>query len=464
MISGTALPTSISTKRWILLSVGVGAFMSAFNGSSVGTVLPVMQHSLGTDVGTIQWVVTIFLLITSGLLLSVGRLGDLQGQKTVYVTGFVVFVAGSGLCAVAPSALALIAFRAVQALGGAMIFANAPAILTKNFPAAQRGQVLGLQATMTYLGLTVGPSLGGWLTDLFGWRSVFFVNIPLALLAIWLSVRFIPDDTSRGYHEPFDVPGAAAFMAGLVFLLLGLNRGNAWGWTSLSILLLLGLAGVILTLFVAIERRTAHPMLDLALFGQRMFSAATGSAVLNYMCLNMMQFLLPFYLIQGRQISAGRAGLLFTAQPLVMAVAAPISGALSDRVGSRLPSTLGMAILSVGLFVTAQLGPQSSLWHVVLGLTVIGLGIGIFISPNSSALMGSAPQARQGIAAGILATARHLGMVLGIGLAGAILTTVQGQASSAASTTLLFQGTHVGLLVAGAIALLGVITSAVRGR
>ncbi len=176
----------------MLLCIGIGTFMSALDGSVVNTVLPVIRQALNSDVATVEWVVTVYLLVVSGLLLSVGRLGDIRGHKVLYVSGFVIFVLGSALSGFSPSDTFLVAARAFQALGASMLFANSPAILTANFPAAQRGQALGIQAAMTYLGLTAGPSLGGWLADAFSWRAVFFINIPVGLLALILSLVFHP--------------------------------------------------------------------------------------------------------------------------------------------------------------------------------------------------------------------------------------------------------------------------------
>lgn len=437
--------------------------MSALDGSVVNTVLPIIRQSLSSEVAAIQWVITTYLLVVSGLLLSVGRLGDMRGHKLMYVAGFGVFVLSSALCGLAASVPALIGFRGVQAVGAAMLMANSPAILTRNFAPTRRGQVLGLQATMTYLGLTVGPSLGGWLATHLGWRSIFYINVPVGALALFLSIRFIPLDVPAEHPEPFDLTGALTFMAGLVTLLFGLNRGAAWGWTSPAILALLGLAGVLLAVFVLVERRVAYPMLDLTLFRSRLFSAATLSALLNYICLYSITFLLPFYLIQGRGLDAAQAGLVLTAQPLVMAIAAPISGTLSDRIGSRLPGTVGMLALATGLFLLSRLEAQSPLANVVMALLVTGLGIGIFISPNTSALMGSAPRHRQGIASGILATARNVGMVLGVGLAGAIFSTVMARGQALGSPTALFDGISASLRVASGLAVIGAFISAIRG-
>lgn len=451
-------------KWWVLLAIGVGSFMTALDGSVANIVLPVLSGTFKTDVATVEWVVTVYLLVVSGLLLSFGRLGDMRGHKLVYVLGFVIFVIGSALCGLAPTAMVLIICRAVQALGGAMLLANAPAILTKSFPATQRGQALGLQSTMTYLGLTVGPSLGGWLTSQFSWRAVFYINVPVGLLALWLSLRFILGDSAAESTERFDAAGAFAFMAGLVALLLGLNQGQAWGWASIPILALLASAVILLGVFLFIEQRVASPMLDLNLFRARVFSASTASAVFNYICLYTVLFLLPFYLIDARGLDPAQAGLVLTAQPIIMAIAAPISGTLSDRIGARLLSTSGMAIIAAGLFLLSRLGPQAPLGNVALGLAVVGLGTGMFVSPNTSALLGAAPLHRRGIASGILATARNVGMVLGVGLAGAVFTTVQARGQALGSPTATFDGIHMGFLVAVGVAIVGALTSAVRGR
>lgn len=448
-------------RKWgVLIAIGTGSFMAALDGSVVNTILPILRSAFGSDVAAIQWVVTIYLLTLSGLMLTFGRLGDLRGHKSVYVWGFGIFVLSSALCGAAGSVTALIAFRAIQAVGGAMLASNAPAIVTGNFPPEQRGRAIGLASTMTYLGLTVGPSLGGWLTQAFGWRTVFYINVPVGALALTLSLLFIPKDSPADSGQRFDLPGAAVFLAGLTSLMLGLNKGADWGWGSPAVLGLLAGALLLLGVFILIERRSPAPMLDLNLFRVPLFSTATAAAILNYICIYSIIFLMPFYLIQGRGLNPAQAGMLLTAQPLIMAVTAPVSGALSDRVGSRWPGMIGMGVLAAGLFVLAGLGSGSGLWVAALGLAVAGSGTGTFIAPNTSALLGSAPKSRQGIASGVQATARNFGMVLGIGMAGAIFTTQLAQNTPEA----LFRGVDLGFLAAAGVAVLGVAISALKER
>jgi len=465
---GAVPPGAVSSsagvnRKWaILLAVGVGTFMGALDGSIVNTILPIMRQEFNAGITTIEWVVTIYLLTVGGLLLTFGRLGDLRGNKPVYLSGFGLFILGSLLCGRSTSTGWLIGARTLQGLGAAMLAANSPAILTKGFPAQERGQALGIQSMMTYLGLTVGPSLGGWLAASFGWRSVFYVNVPVGLLALLLGAVFIPREPLPEVRERFALPGAALFSLGLIVLLYGLSVGPAWGWGSTNVVVLFGGAAALLGAFLWVERRAVSPMVDLSLFRRRTFSVATISAVLNYIALFGVVFLMPFYLIQGRGLSPAQAGLVMTAYPAVMALAAPVSGALSDRIGSRLLSSLGMGLMGVGLLLLARLQPDTAFLRVAASLGVVGLGTGIFISPNSSALMGSAPRDRQGIAAGILATARSTGMVIGVGVAGAIFASLTAAAAVSPPDPAWFQAINVAFLAMTGVAFAGCAIAALR--
>lgn len=449
----------IEQKWLVLIAIGMSTFMSALDTSVVNVVLPIITKSFDSHIAAVEWVVIIYLLIVSGLLLSFGRLGDIRGHKPVFLVGFSIFIISSALCGMSPTIELLILFRGLQAVGAAMLAANSPAILTKSFPSSQRGQALGLQATMTYLGLTVAPSLGGWLTDLISWRAVFYINIPVGIFALILAWLFIPADGEKKLQEAFDFQGAFLFIAGLVALLLALNQGYAWGWFSINTLGLFIFAGIFLALFIYVEQRRSNPLLDLSLFSNRVFSAAAISAVLNYIAVFSILLLMPFYLIQGREFTPSQAGLILTIQPIVMAIVAPISGSISDRIGTRIPTVLGMVVLAVGIFLMSRLGPAAPVFQIGIVLAIVGLGTGTFISPNNSAIMGAAPHKRQGIAAGLLATARSTGMVLGVGLAGAIFTTILETAAGQSSLYIAFS---TSLIAAAGFAALGAFFSAIK--
>lgn len=445
----------------VIVALGVGTFTTALSNSVVNAILPLIADEFQVDISAVEWVITTFLLVQSGVLLTFGRLGDMIGHRRVYLTGMAIFIGSLVLCGIAPTNGLLIAARVVQAVGAAMFIANSAPILTVVFPPEQRGRVLGIQATTVYVGLATGAPLGGWLAELFGWRSVFLVPIPFAALALVLSMFVLRVDAVRRRGERFDLLGAAVYLVGLVTILLALNRGRSWGWTSELTLGCLLAGAVVLATFVVVERRVASPMLDLSLFGQRAFSAPVISAMCNYGASVSTTFLLPFALIQGRGLSPGQVGLVLTWQPIVMATTASLSGALSDRIGSRGPATIGMAILAAGLFLLSRLDVSTPLPLLSGALAIVGLGVGLFTSPNNSAVLGAVPANQRGVASGVLSTARTLGSVLGIGIAGAVYATVL-TLSGGEGPEQITRAAGVGLLVASGLALVGAVTSATR--
>ncbi len=434
--------------------------MSALDGSIVNALLPTVRAALGASVAAIEWVVSVYLLVVSGVLLGFGRLGDLRGHRGVYLTGFAGFVVTSALCGLAPSTEWLVAARALQAIAAAMLFANSPAILTLSFPPSERGRALGLQATMTYLGLSAGPPLGGLLAAHLGWRAIFFVNVPVGLVGLALSRAVIPEDRPSGEVPPFDLLGAALFFVGLFGLLLALDQGHAWGWGAPLTIALLAGSLVVLAVFIAVERRRPHPMLDLSLFRRRAFTGSAFSAIASYVGEYAVLFLVPFYLVQGRGMPVQHAGILLAALPVLMMVSSPISGALSDRVGSRGLAVAGLLVLTGGLLLLSRAGLSTAVWRVAAALAVCGLGLGLFIAPNNSRMLGAAPPHRRGIASGVLAAARNVGMVLGVGLSGAVYTTVlaRGGADGVA------RGVSAGLVAAAGVTVIAAATSWLEGR
>jgi EmrB/QacA subfamily drug resistance transporter len=450
-------------RWWVLVAVATGSFMSGLDSSVSNTVLPVISGALNADVASVQWVVLIYLLVVSALLLSAGRLGDMRGHRGVYLSGFGLFIVSSAACAAAPSVGWLVAARGLQAIGAALLASNSPAILTGVFPESRRGRVLGLQGMAVYLGLLIGPALGGLLTTAFGWPSVFLINVPVGLVGVLLSWRFVPRDAPRAASgERFDLAGAGAFAFGLVLFILGLNQAPVWGWTSPLLLGCLAVSIASLATFVWIERRTPGPMLDLNVFKHRLFTAGVTSATLTYVATFAMGFLLPFYLIQARGLSPAQAGLVLTAVPILMPVLAAVSGALSDRIGSRLPATAGMLTIAVSLLLLSRIDLDTPMTFVVGGLVLMGMGSGMFSSPNTSAVLGAAPREQRGVASGVVATARNLGMVVGLAIGGAIFTTILARAGGQATPAAVAQAADAGLLGAAAIAAVAAVLSAIR--
>ena len=455
------IEVSRTRRLTIMAALGVGTFVTALSNSVLNAILPLIATAFQTDISAVEWIITTFLLVQSGLLLTFGRLGDIVGHRRVYLAGLLIFIGSMLLCALAPSVLTLIGARILQAAGAAMFIANSSPIAMAVFPPSQRGRVLGIQATTVYLGLATGAPLGGFLADQLGWQSVFLIPIPFAALALLVSWQALRVETPPSRRERFDLVGAGVYLVGLIVVLLALNRGRSWGWTSELTLGCLLLGATLLAAFVIHERRTPSPMLNLSLFGQRAFTAPVISSMLNYAAAAGTTFILPFALIQGRGLSPGQVGLVLTSQPIVMAIMASVSGALSDKIGSRLPATLGMTILAVGLFLLSWMDPATPLPLISAGLAVVGLGIGLFTSPNNSAVLGAVGPERRGVASGILSTARTLGNVLGIASTAAVYATILATIGGDDPTNVV-RASGYGLLFASGLALTGAITSATR--
>ena len=442
-----------TTQRWfVLLAVSVGSLMAGLDSSISNTVLPLVASSLRAEVTTTEWVVLIYLLITTVLALSAGRLGDMYGHRRLYVLGLGLFTVSSAACGLAPTIGWLIAARGCQAIGAALLFSNAPAILTRAFPDQQRGRVLGLQGTALTLGLIAGPSAGGLLASSFGWGAVYLINVPIGSVALLLSLRCLPADIVKSSaREFFDLPGAATLGAGVVALVLGMNQASAWGWISPLLWGCFGAAVACLAAFLWIERRTSAPVLDLKLFTNREFSTTLGAASLNYAAGFAMQFVFPFYLIQARGLSPFEAGLIYSAVPVVMLVVAPLSGALSDRIGSRIPATLGavVEILAVLSLLTVDL--ETPTLALVGSFLALGLGVGLFTSPTTSAILGATPREQRGVASGVMSTARALGMVVGFALGGAIFNAGLGSLGLGATPMSIAEATDRTLLVSAVL-------------
>lgn len=404
-----------SRYRWfILATVSVGTFMATLDSSIVNVALPTISGKLHADLSILQWVVTAYLLTISSLLPVFGRIADLLGRKRVYSFGFLIFTLGSVLCGLATNIWFLVGMRVLQAVGASMLMANSAAIITANFPPQERGRALGLTGTVVALGSLTGPALGGILVGLLNWRAIFYINLPIGIIGYLAARIILPNDQLKQSEESFDFVGALFFTFGMISLLFAVNNGQDWGWHSLPILTGIVLGSLLLVTFFFTETRVAHPMIDLSLFRNRPFLVGNLSGFLSFVAMFANTMLMPFYLQHVLNYNPTQVGLLMTSFPLMMAVIAPISGHASDRIGPVALTTGGLFVTALGLFYLSTLTAQSTFWQVIPGSLLMGLGAGLFQSPNNSSVMSSVPPRKLGVAGGINALVRNVGMVIGI--------------------------------------------------
>lgn len=453
-----------SAHRWLVFAVtAVGTFMATLDSSIVNVAMPTLASVMSASVDLAQWVVTAYLLAITSLLLPFGRLGDMLGRRRIYALGFFVFTIGSILCGIANEIYMLIAARVVQAIGASMLMANGPAIITLTFPAEGRGRALGINGTVVALGSMTGPALGGLLVGAFGWESVFFVNIPVGLAGAAFAWRLLKDEPAR-QKELFDVYGAGIFALAMTSLLLVVSLGHVRGWFSFEIMAGFLVSIIAFWIFIRHERKTEFPMLDLSLFDRWLFLAGSLSGMLSFMAGFSNVFLLPFFLDGVLGLSPRQIGLLLTPFPLLMALTAPISGRLSERMNPAVLTTAGLLITTLGLWLQAGLTEQSSLLRIAAGQAVLGFGNGIFQSPNNNSVMSSVPRSKVGIAGGVNALVRNLGMVLGVGIAVTVFESIRLGLSFPNDREALIAGYRAALLVGSGFSLMGIAFSVSRNR
>jgi EmrB/QacA subfamily drug resistance transporter len=406
--------------KWVVLSnTTLGTLMASLDANIVIIALPTIAKELpGTSVFILLWILLGYALLTSVVLLNFGRLGDMYGRVRLYTLGFAVFTAGSALCGLSQTGTELVLFRLVQAVGAAFLFANAAAIITDAFPPGERGRALGINQVSIVAGAVTGLVLGGVLTALLGWRSIFYVNVPIGLLATWRAYVGLRELQRPQMEHTVDWVGNLTFAGGLAVILLGVTLVALGQLSDAGFAGLLALGVALLVLFVWAELRVRHPMFELSLLRNRMFSASISAIFLNALARGAFSFVMVFYL-QGppHYLSPLNAGLYLIPVSASLAVIGPVSGTLSDRYGSRPFAILGLLVSAGGFLWLTQIGPTTGFLELLGPFILVGLGMGLFAAPNRASMMNAVTPARRGVASGIGTTLVNSGVTLSLGVA-----------------------------------------------
>jgi len=418
--------TRIVPYKWlVLLTVSIGMFMATLDASIVNITYPRLTKIFETEPSVVLWVSVVYLLVSVGLMLAMGKMGDSFGRKRIYTLGFAIFTAGLIFCSVSQNITQLILARAVQGVGAAMMLALSMAIITAVFPDKERGKAVGILGGVVSAGLLTGPVIGGFLLDSLDWRAVFYVRIPIGIIGIITARILLREQIESTTGYKFDLWGTLTLCSGLTCLLLFFTLGGRLGFLSPLVLSLVGVALILLVSFVMLEKRATHPIIDLSLFRNRLFASGNFSLVIMTFASSSFIFLMPFYLINGLGHSASEAGLLLAVLSLTTLLIGPLSGWLSDKTGTMPLCTAGFALVSLALFLLRGLGIESTDSQIILRLVIFGLGIGMFGSPNSSSIMGSVPREKLSTGSAMISTTRQIGLSTGIAIFGTIFTSRQ---------------------------------------
>jgi EmrB/QacA subfamily drug resistance transporter len=394
----------------------LGVLMAAIDSTIVVLAIPDIMTKLHSDLITMIWVIMGYILVNTVFLMTFGRVADMFGRVRMYNLGFVVFTIGSALCGFSQTGTQLIISRLIQGIGGAMLAVNSMAIITEAFPTSELGRAMGLNAITFAAGSIVGPVLGGIILTVADWRWIFFLNVPVGIFGTLWAYKQLKELSARGHREQFDPIGAVSFSLALVLVLFALTEGIELGWTSPLILGMFVACTALVIFFIRWEGRVTYPVLDFHLFDNRVYNFSVMAAMLQSLALYAVNFIVVFYLQAIRGYDPLTAAFLLIPLPLMSSLVAPFSGMLSDRIGARVPASVGLLIQIAGLFWLTTLGLSSPYWQVAVGLAIVGLGGGMFWSPNTSAAMSAAPPSRLGIASATLATLRNSGMVTSFAL------------------------------------------------
>ena len=455
------LVTDENRRWWTLAAVGFGLFMIMLDNTVVNVGLPTIQRELGAGLSQLEWIVSGYALTFAALMLTGGKLADLFGRRRVFVTGLAVFSAASLACALAPTAGFLIGARVVQGAGAALMNPATLSIISATFPPSERGTAIGIWAGVSALALAIGPLVGGLLTEHVGWSAIFYINVPIGLLAIVASLLLIDESRDTTVGQRADLPGLLSSGLGLFALTYGLIEANGYGWTSARIVGTFGLAAVALAAFVLLERHQRVPMLDLGLFANRTFAGANLLLLLVALAMFGVFFFLSLYMQNILGYAPVEAGAAFLPMTALIIVVAPFAGRLSDRIGSRWLLTGGMSLLAAQLLYFSRLGVSEDFWSLVPGMLLGGAGMGSAMAPATAAGLSGVSVDKAGVGSAVLNSSRQLGGSLGIALMGAIMTHEIGGRSTPAAFV---HGFSVTLEVAAAIAAAGALVAAALVR
>jgi EmrB/QacA subfamily drug resistance transporter len=466
LISGTVQSScppkeNLTDKRYVLAVVMLSSFLTPFMASSVNVALPSISKEFSMSAVLLTWVATSYLLAAATFLVPFGRLADIRGRRSIFIAGMWVFLASSALCVLAPTSYLLIFFRVVQGIGAAMTFGTAIAILTSVYPPNQRGQALGMTTAMTYVGLSLGPFLGGFLTAFLSWRSIFAVVIPIAGAIIFLSHSRLKGEWGEACGERFDLAGSVVYAISLTAVIFGFSMLP--GFTGAAITLA-GTAGMVT--FVLLELRRESPVMDMTFWRRnRAFAFSNLAALINYSATFAVTFLMSLYLQDVKQFSAEKAGIILVSQPIVMATFSPIAGRLSDRIEPQVIASIGMAITAAGLLLLSQMTESTAVWAIVGSLAFIGFGFALFSSPNTNAVMSSVERKSYGVASASLGTMRLVGQVLSLGIATIFISLYLGsQEITHALADQFMQSYKLSFALFAVMCFIGVFASLARGR
>ena len=451
-------------KRITLFVVTLAAFLTPFDGSAVNIALPSIGKEFSMDVISLGWVATAYLLASAMFLVPFGRVADICGRKKIFTIGILIFTAASLCMVLCRSGAMLICLRIVQGFGSAMIFGTGVALLTSVFPAQERGKALGINVAAVYLGLSVGPFLGGLLTYHFGWRSIFLVNVPLGLTAMALVSFKLREEWAEAKGEKFDLSGSIIYCLGLIAIIYGFSSFSQWGAKVGAGLILLGCLGIFA--FVAWEMKVKNPVLNIDLFrGNRPFALSNLAAFIHYSATFAVAFFLSLYLQHIKKLNPQGAGTILLFQPVVMAACSPFAGRLSDRIEPRIVASMGMGLTAVGLFLLTFLHGDTTLEFIIADLILLGLGFSLFSSPNTNAVMSSIEKRFYGVASGTLGTMRLTGQMLSMGIAMLIFAVHIGHTQITPEYfPLLLKSTRSAFILFGILCSGGALASLARGK